>query len=114
MPAYVTALVTVTNLEEILTYAKQVDATVAQYGGRFIVKGGPVAEVLEGDLLPHTVTMLEFPTIERAQAWYRSPEYRDTLFTIGMMGAAVRSFSFRIPDHINPHASRREEEAKAS
>ena len=53
MPAYVTALVTVTNLEEILTYAKQVDATVAQYGGRFIVKGGPVAEVLEGDLLPH-------------------------------------------------------------
>jgi uncharacterized protein (DUF1330 family) len=66
MPAYVTALVTVTNLEEILTYAKQVDATVAQYGGRFIVKGGPVAEVLEGDLLPHTVTMLEFPTIERA------------------------------------------------
>ncbi len=55
MPAYVTALVTVTNLEEILTYAKQVDATVEQYGGRFIVKGGPVAEVLEGDLLPHTV-----------------------------------------------------------
>jgi uncharacterized protein (DUF1330 family) len=55
MPAYVTALVTVTNLEEILTQAKQVDATVAQYGGRFIVKGGPVAEVLEGDLLPHTV-----------------------------------------------------------
>ena len=68
MPAYVTALVTVTNLEEILTYAMQVDATVAQCGGRFIVKGGPVAEVLEGDLLPHTVTMLEFPTIERAQA----------------------------------------------
>ena len=29
MPAYVTALVTVTNLEEILTYAKQVDATRA-------------------------------------------------------------------------------------
>ena len=54
MPAYVTALVTVTNLEEILTYAMQVDATVAQCGGRFIVKGGPVAEVLEGDLLPHT------------------------------------------------------------
>ena len=79
MPAYVTALVTVTNLEEILTYAMQVDATVSQCGGRFIVKGGPVAEVLEGDLLPHTVTMLEFPTIERAQAWYRSPEYRDII-----------------------------------
>lgn len=49
MPAYVTALVTVTNPQEILTYAEQVDATVAQHGGRFIVKGGPVAEVLEGD-----------------------------------------------------------------
>jgi len=42
------------------------------------------------------------------------PRSIPTLFTIGMMGAAVRSFSFRIPDHINPHASRREEEAKAS
>jgi uncharacterized protein (DUF1330 family) len=79
MSAYVTALVTVTDLQEILTYAEQVDATVAQYGGRFIVKGGPVAEVLEGDLLPHTVTILEFPTLERAQAWYRSPEYRDII-----------------------------------
>jgi len=79
MPAYVTALVTVTNQQEILTYAEQVDDTVAHYGGRFIVKGGPVAEVLEGDLVPHTVTILEFPTLERAQAWYRSPEYRDII-----------------------------------
>jgi hypothetical protein len=39
MPACVTALVTVTNQQEVLTYAKQVDATVAEYGGRFIVKG---------------------------------------------------------------------------
>ena len=76
MPAYITALVTVTNVQEILIYAEQVDETVAQYGGRFIVKGGPVAEVLEGDLHPHTVTILEFPTLERALAWYRSPEYR--------------------------------------
>ena len=79
MPAYVTALVTVTNPQEILTYAEQVDATVAQHGGRFIVKGGPVAEVLEGDLRPHTVTILEFPTLERAQTWYRSPEYRNII-----------------------------------
>ena len=77
MPAYVIALVAVTNLQEIVTYAEQVDATVTKYGGRFTVKGGPVAEVLEGDLLPHTVTILEFPTLERAQSWYRSPEYRD-------------------------------------
>jgi len=79
MPAYVTALVTVSNQQEILTYAKQVDATVAQYGGRFIVKGGPVAAVLEGDLRPHTVTILEFPTLERAHAWYGSPAYRDII-----------------------------------
>jgi uncharacterized protein (DUF1330 family) len=105
MPAYVTALVTVTNQQEILTYAKQVDPTVAQYGGRFIVKGGPVAEVLEGDLLPHTVTILEFPTLDRAQAWYRSPEYRDIIHH-RHEGAAVRSFSFSIPNHIDPHTSR--------
>jgi uncharacterized protein (DUF1330 family) len=82
MPAYVTAIVTVTNQQEILTYADQVDATVARHGGRFIEKGGAVAEVLEGDLVPHvphTVTILEFPRIERAWAWYRSPEYRDNI-----------------------------------
>ena len=79
MPAHVTALVTVTNLEEILKCAKQVDATVAQYGGRFIVKGGPVAEVLEGDPLPHTVYDVGVPDNRAGQAWYRSPEYRDII-----------------------------------
>src|SRR5262249_61851617 len=79
MPAYVTALVTVTNQQEILTYAEQVDDTVAQYGGRFIVKGGPGAEGLEGDLLPHTGTILEFPTLQRAPAWDRSPGDRDII-----------------------------------
>jgi uncharacterized protein (DUF1330 family) len=48
-------------------------------GGRFIVKGGSVEEVLEGNLHPHTVTILEFPTLDRAQAWYRSPEYRNII-----------------------------------
>jgi uncharacterized protein (DUF1330 family) len=74
--AYVIGLFVITDIPEIRKYAEQVEATVTKHGGRIVVKGGPIVEVLEGAARPQRATIVEFPTVERALAWYRSPEYQ--------------------------------------
>ena len=74
MAAYVIAEMEVTDAALYDDYRKQVAATVQKYGGKFIVRGGKV-EALEGGWSPKRLVMLEFPTLEQAQKWYRSSEY---------------------------------------
>ncbi|MET4478735.1 uncharacterized protein (DUF1330 family) [Bradyrhizobium sp. F1.13.3] len=52
--------------------------TIAQYGGRYLARGG-AAEVVEGGPPPKTIIIVEFPSIERAREWYASPEYAAAL-----------------------------------
>ena len=74
MPAYVIVNVTVNDPERYPDYVRQVPATLAPYGGRFLARGGAV-EVVEGDWEPKRLVVIEFPSVERARAWYDSPEY---------------------------------------
>jgi uncharacterized protein (DUF1330 family) len=74
MAVYLIATIDVTDPEAYDRYRAQVPATIAQYGGRFLVRGGAV-EALEGEDIPKRVVVLEFPTAERARAWWDSPEY---------------------------------------
>jgi uncharacterized protein (DUF1330 family) len=76
MPAYVIAEVTVTDPSTMEEYRKQVPATVARYGGRFLVRGG-AHQTIEGDWKPNRLVILEFPTMEQARRWYDSEEYRE-------------------------------------
>ena len=62
---------------EIVEYLQRIDATLAPFGGRFIVHGAAPAE-LEGTA-PGTPIVIEFPSVERARAWYDSPAYRQIL-----------------------------------
>ena len=78
MSAYVIAEVNVTDPKLYEEYRKLVPATVQKYGGRFAVRGGAV-ESKEGGWNPARVVVLEFPTMERARAWYHSPEYAPAL-----------------------------------
>ncbi len=55
-------------------YAQQVGLVIERYGGRFLVRGGTV-HAKEGDWSPRLV-VIEFPSVERAQEWYDSEEYR--------------------------------------
>jgi uncharacterized protein (DUF1330 family) len=79
MPAYV-----ISDVKEIRdpaafeAYRSRAAASIARYGGRYLVRGGSV-ERLEGDWSPHPIIVVEFPDIERARAWYRSPEYARAL-----------------------------------
>jgi uncharacterized protein (DUF1330 family) len=74
MSAYVIGEIEVTDAAVYEDYRKQVAATVQKYGGRFVVRGGRI-EALEGGWSPRRLVVLEFPSMEQAQKWYRSSEY---------------------------------------
>jgi uncharacterized protein (DUF1330 family) len=74
MAAYVIGEIEVTDPSAYDEYRRQVLATIEKFGGRFAVRGGAV-EPLEGGWAPKRVVVVEFPTLEQARKWYRSPEY---------------------------------------
>jgi uncharacterized protein (DUF1330 family) len=74
MAAYVLAEVEVTNPEGYKEYTAHVPATIARYGGRFLVRGG-ASEAIEGDWPRIRRVILEFPDMETAKRWWNSPEY---------------------------------------
>jgi uncharacterized protein (DUF1330 family) len=74
MPAYVINDMEVTDPQLFEEYKKLSPPTVAQYGGKFLVRGGRT-ETLEGEWSPRRLVVLEFSSVERAQAWIDSPEY---------------------------------------
>ena len=76
MVAYVIAEVDVTDSAGYDAYRALVPATVAAYGGKFVVRGG-ACETLEGSWRPQRVVVLEFPSVARAKEWWSSPEYRE-------------------------------------
>jgi len=74
MAAYVFAEIEITNPEGYKAYTSEVPATITQYGGRFLVRGG-AAETLEGDWPQRRRVIIEFDSREQALAWWNSPEY---------------------------------------
>jgi uncharacterized protein (DUF1330 family) len=74
MPAYVVANIDVHDKDGYEEYKKLAPASIAQYGGRYLARGG-TCEVLEGEWTPKRLVILEFPTAARAREWWASPEY---------------------------------------
>ena len=61
----------------VAEYLRRIDATLEQFGGRFIVHGGEF-ELLEGTW-PGNLIVIEFPDREHARAWYKSDAYQHIL-----------------------------------
>ena len=78
MAGYVVAEVEVTDSATYEEYRKLVPATVAKYGGKYLVRGGAV-ERKEGGWEPKRLVVLEFPSLDQARTWYHSPEYAPAL-----------------------------------
>ena len=74
MPAYVIADVEVLDSAGYEEYRRQVPATIAAFGGRYLVRGGALT-VLEGGWAPKRCVILEFPSMAQLTAWYDSPAY---------------------------------------
>jgi uncharacterized protein (DUF1330 family) len=78
MPAYLISDVTLKDRTAFHDYRTRAAASIAQYGGRYLVRVGGI-ETLEGDWSPRTLIIVEFPDRGRAREWYRSPEYAEAL-----------------------------------
>jgi uncharacterized protein (DUF1330 family) len=77
--AYVISEVEILDESEGQRYRELASASIAQYGGRYIVRGA-APEVPEGDWpSSQRVVVVEFPTMERLRCWYNSPEYAEAL-----------------------------------
>ena len=78
MAAYVISDLSARDPAALQIYRTRAAAAIAQYGGRYLARFGEI-EALEGDWLPKMLVIVEFPTVERAREWYRSPEYAEAL-----------------------------------
>ena len=74
MPGYVIGDIEVTDPAVYEEYRKLAPATIAKYGGKYILRGASYEKV-EGDWSPKRLVLLEFESFERAKEWYNSPEY---------------------------------------
>ena len=92
MPAYVISEVEILDETRANSYRALASASIAQYGGRYIVRSGAV-ELLEGERNPaRRLVIVEFPSMARAHEWYGSPEYAQALKV--RAGALSRTLSF--------------------
>ncbi|HKK30148.1 MAG TPA: DUF1330 domain-containing protein [Alphaproteobacteria bacterium] len=75
MPAYVIARVSVTDPDQYAKYRAVTPGAVAEFGGKFIVRGGEM-ETLEGTEETRRVVVIEFESMEKARAFYHSEIYQ--------------------------------------
>jgi uncharacterized protein (DUF1330 family) len=79
MTAYVISEVEVLDEELGQRYRDLAGASIAQYGGRYLVRGAS-PEVPEGEWRDgQRVVVVEFASMEQLRRWYRSPEYSEAL-----------------------------------
>jgi uncharacterized protein (DUF1330 family) len=78
MSAYVISEVDVKDAAGFEAYRTMAAKTIAQYGGRYLVRGG-TANAVEGSPPPKTIIVVEFPSMARLREWYVSPEYAEAL-----------------------------------
>jgi uncharacterized protein (DUF1330 family) len=78
MAAYVISEVEAKDAAGIETYRAMAAKTIAQYGGRYLVRGA-VADIIEGGPPPKTIIVVEFPSMACLREWYASAEYAEAL-----------------------------------
>ncbi len=77
MSAYVVNEIWVADAATFRTYVVQVPPTLAEFGGRYVVRSGST-ETVEGEP-PGRIVILEFPDRAAALAWRSSPAYQAIL-----------------------------------
>ena len=78
MVAYVISEVEILNETAAGHYRRLAAASIAAYGGRYLVRGAE-AEVVEGEAAARRFVVVEFPSLQRIHEWYASPEYAEAL-----------------------------------
>jgi len=82
MAAYVISEVETLDPALMAEYRRLAAASIARFGGRYLVRGG-AATLVEGGPAPKALVIVEFPSMAVAQAWYASAEYAEALAVRG-------------------------------
>lgn len=76
MPAYYIAEHIITDAAKFEDYRIKVAPMIAKHGGRYITKAGSHQFPEAPHRRPERVVIIEFPDMNRLDAWYRSAEYQ--------------------------------------
>ncbi len=74
MPAYIIVDIKINDPQEYEEYKRHTPGSLLPFDGKFIVRSGETV-TLEGDWTPERIVIVEFPTMEKAKAWWNSPGY---------------------------------------
>ncbi len=78
MSAFVISEVIILNEEAADQYRKLAASSIAKFGGEYLVRGAdPV--IIQGEKTDAKMVIVEFPSMERVQEWYSSPDYARAL-----------------------------------
>ena len=78
MKAYIVVTETINDQAMFDAYRKEVPATLTPFGGEFVVRGGNLA-ILEGVWQHPRLVIIEFPSRQAAEDWYRSEAYQKVI-----------------------------------
>lgn len=70
--------VEVLDEEQAAEYRRLAEASILEYGGRYIVRGA-AADVIEGEATGRRLVIVEFPSLAQAREWYSSESYAKAL-----------------------------------
>ena len=74
MAAYAIGYLTLRNSDWVAEYSAHMPALAQKHGGKPLAKAKPVA-LESAPMLPETQIIVEFPSMEHAQAWYNDPAH---------------------------------------
>lgn len=74
MKTYIIVDVKITDPVRYEQYKKLTPASLVPFDGKFVVRGGQ-AETLEGSWKPGRLVVVEFPSAQKARAWWSSDGY---------------------------------------
>ena len=77
MAAYIVAHVDVEDWDAYREYMRHTPRVIQKFGGRFIARGGEMV-TLEGPEETLRIALIEFPSLEKAKAFYNSADYAQT------------------------------------
>ena len=78
MAAYVISEVEVLDENSAARYRQLAAESIAAYDGCYLVRAAD-ARVVEGRSTSGRIVIVEFPSLQRANEWYASPEYAKAL-----------------------------------
>ncbi|PKN85252.1 MAG: DUF1330 domain-containing protein [Chloroflexi bacterium HGW-Chloroflexi-8] len=74
MTAFVVVEIQIIDPENYEMVKKLTPPIVAQYGGKYLARGGETL-TLEGQWNPKRLVIIEFDSMDQAKAWWNSNEY---------------------------------------